>query len=533
MLDGMIARLAKLRAVRRSVDASFVHWAKWRTAAVERECPVKLQHETLQRLVKRAARTRFGADHHFDSIADVAAYQERVPLRDYEGFWHDYWQGSYPDLSRVTCPDPIRYVALSSGTTSGSTKHIPVSNAMLASNRRAALTSLARLATADPTIQLFSGQMFFLGGSTSLQSAGAMRNGQRAPLMGDLSGIVAKEVSPLARPFTFPPLDLALIEDWDEKLDRMARASIARPITLVSGVPSWLLVLFERVLTLSGKSTIAEVWPSLRVVVHGGTRFEPYQSLFREAIGSDRVHLLETYPASEGFIAAQDPSSGLLRLIVDHDVFFEFVPVDELDSPRPTRHTVADLEVGVPYAVVLTTCAGLWSYLLGDTVIFECRDRFLLRFAGRTKQYLSAFGEHLIVEEIERALTQACESTGASIREFHAGPMFPKGPSEIGYHRYYIEFAREPLSLESFTRRLDMELSKRNEDYRAHRAGDLTIAPPEVIALPKGAFADWMRSRGKLGGQHKVLRLDNTGRIGESLEDWARVGHHHDLSRVC
>jgi hypothetical protein len=243
----------------------------------------------------------------------------------------------------------------------------------------------------------------------------------------------------------------------------------------------------------------------------------------------DGVHFLETYPASEGFIAAEDPRHGLLRLIPDHGVFFEFVPVGELGQGQPTRHTVADIVPGLQYAVVLTTCAGLWGYVLGDTVCFERRDPPLLRFTGRTRQFLSAFGEHLIGEEVERAVAQAAAVIGADVTDFHVGPIFPDSAGAAGHHCYLVEFAGPPQGVESFAREVDVVLCRINEDYRAHRARDLTLRGPEVVPIRRGGFADWMRSRGKLGGQHKVPRMDNSGRLTEELTDWFRGEAGHDL----
>jgi hypothetical protein len=509
MWSALLERLASAGLVRRGADAAFGCYARRRTAALDRQSVTAAQDDTLLRLVRRAARTRFGREHGFASIRSVQDYQARVPLRDYDAFWRDYWQPAFPHLKDVTWPGPIPYLALSSGTTSGSTKYVPVSAEMLASNRRAALTGLAWLRAAHPDVSLFTGRMFFLGGSTALTR---LDPHAPSPLAGDLSGIAAREVPALLRPYAFPPLEVALLTDWEEKLDRLAEESARLPITLVSGVPSWLLVLFERLRTLTGRERIDEVWPTLRVVVHGGTRFDPYAALFRRLVGPT-VRFLETYPASEGFVAAEDPRHGLLRLIPDHGVFFEFVPVDEIGAARPTRHTVADVVPEVQYAVVLTTCAGLWGYVLGDTVRFERRDPPLLRFTGRTRQFLSAFGEHLIGEEVERAVALAAAAVGADVTDFHAGPVFPDAPSAPGRHRYLIEFAR-------LVRELDGALCRLNEDYRAHRSGDLSLRAPEVIAVPRGGFADWMRSRGQLGGQHKVPRLDNTGRLAEELTRW-------------
>jgi hypothetical protein len=278
-----------------------------------------------------------------------------------------------------------------------------------------------------------------------------------------------------------------------------------------------MLVLFDRLRQVTGKRTVAEVWPSLRLIIHGGTKFDPYRDLFRQQVGSDAVKYTEVYPASEAYIAAQDHRTGLLRLIPDHDVFFEFVPVEDLDSPRPARHTLADLELGVNYAVVLTTCAGLWSYVLGDTVIFERLRPPLLRFSGRTKYFLSAFGEHLISEEVERAVAEAAAALGTAVVDFHVGPVFPDSPETPGRHRYLIELAGPAPDPARFGLAIDAVLSRLNEDYQAHRQGDLTMLPPEVVLVPAGGFAAWMKAHGKLGGQHKVPRMDNSGEVTRDM----------------
>jgi GH3 auxin-responsive promoter len=523
---------------RRAVDALFATYAARRVRQLDRRPAASVQSDALLRLVRRARPTRFGRDHGFDAVRTVADYQRRVPLRTYEQFWHDYWQPAFPRLDDVTWPGRIPYFALSSGTTAGSTKYVPVSREMVASNRKAALTALALFRAAHPG-PLFTGRLFFLGGSTDLQE---MRNDERGtmneissvrhssfiihrssfPLAGDLSGIAAREVSPLLRPYTFPPLELALLRDWERKVQLLAEQAARLPVTVVGGVPSWLLLLFERLLQVTGRRCIAEVWPALRVVVHGGTKFDPYREVFRRALGSDAVRCLEVYPASEGFVAAEDPRHDLLRLVPDHGVFFEFVPVEDLGKGRPARHTAADLEPGVQYAVALTTCAGLWGYVLGDTVCFEKREPPLLRFTGRTKYFLSAFGEHLISEEVERAVAEAAAATGAAVVDFHVGPVFPAAAGQTGRHRYLVEFAQPPADVDGFAAELDAALGRLNEDYAAHRAGDLTMLAPEVWPVPRGGFAGWLRVQGKLGGQHKLPRMDNSGQLTQELSRWAQ-----------
>jgi hypothetical protein len=509
-----LERIAGSRPVRRLVQGAFDQVARFRVRQLD-ACPAaRVQHETLLRLVHRARSTRFGRDHDFVSVRGIRDYQERVPLRDYEAFWKEYWQPAFPRLGGVTWPGPIRYLALSSGTTSGATKYIPVSDEMLVSNRRGGTTSMSLFLAAHPGTPVFRGQVFVLGGSTDLTRLDG------GVLAGDLSGIIVRTTSPLLRPYTFPPPELALLGDWEKKVEILAERGAALPVTVVCGVPSWLLVLFDRLRRVTGRQHIIDIWPTLRGVVHGGTKFDPYRTLFRREIGSDAVHFVEVYGCSEGFIAAEDPRSHQLRLIPDHDIFFEFVPVTELNEDRPMRHTLAEVEPGVQYAIVVTTCAGLWSYVIGDTICFERREPPLLRFTGRTRYFLSAFGEHLISEEIERAVAAAAEATGAAVVDFHVGPVFPEKPGEAGRHRYLVEFAQAPADKARFAAEIDAVLSRLNADYQAHRTGDLTLAGPEVWPVRRGGFADWMRSRGKLGGQHKVPRMDNTGQLTDELCRW-------------
>ncbi|MGL4421779.1 MAG: GH3 family domain-containing protein, partial [Gemmataceae bacterium] len=345
-----------------------------------------------------------------------------------------------------------------------------------------------------------------------------LRSQADGSLAGDLSGIAAKEVYDAIRPYTFPPPELTLITDWEVKVQKLAEASLRQPISAISGVPSWMLILFDRVKQLSGKSTLAEAWPALRLVIHGGTKFDPYRELFRQEIGSDAVKFCEVYPCSEGFIATEDPRyPGLLRVIPDAGNVFEFVPIEDLESARPTRHTLANIELGVQYAVIVSSCAGMWSYLVGDTVCFESRNPPLLRFTGRTKYFLSAFGEHLIQEEVDSAVAVAAKTFGVATVDHHVGPLFPTDPKLPGRHRYFIEFRSKSPDLGEFARVLDAELSRLNEDYAAHRVGDLTMLSPEVICVPPGGFAEWMKSRGKFGGQNKVPRMDNNGTLTAEL----------------
>jgi hypothetical protein len=509
-----LAPLANTPLVRRAADAVMLRYAHARAAALDRMDAAHVQQNTLLRLVRHARNTRFGRDHDFARMHSVADYQARVPVRDYEWFWNTYWKDAYPRIDDITWPGKVPYYALSSGTTSGATKYIPVSREMVVSNRKAGFTTTALFRHAFPGAKLLTGKFFFLGGSTDL------RQQDDGSLAGDLSGIAAREVYGAIRPYTFPPEELTLITNWEEKLNRFAELSAKEPITAISGIPAWMQRLFVKLREVTGKRTVADVWPQLRMVVHGGTKFDPFRELFVKEIGSDAVHFCEVYPCSEGFIATEDPRYKHLRIVPDHDIFFEFVPVEELGKEKPTRHTLASVEVGVQYAVVLTTCAGLWAYTVGDTVAFERRDPPLIRFTGRTKYFLSAFGEHLISEEVERAVAHACRECGVFQTDFHVGPLFSADPSRPGRHLYLVEFVGEKPDLSRFARAIDEELTRINEDYGPHRVGDLAMLVPEVRAVKPGGFDAWMKARGKYGGQNKVPRMDNGGTMTKDMAHW-------------
>jgi hypothetical protein len=506
--------------VRRIADAAQLRLAHRRVAQLDQMDAGRVQERALLKMVRHARHARFGREHHFNDIRTVDEYQDRVPIRDYEAFWTDYWKDAYPRLDNITWPGFTPYYALSSGTTSGATKYIPVTREMVRSNAKAAFTTLSLFRHANPDCQLLTGQFFFLGGCTEL------RKQADGSLAGDLSGIAAREVTDALRPYTFPPYDLSTLSDWEVKVQKLAEQSASRPITALSGVPSWMLILFERLKAVTGKRTIAEIWPQLRLVIHGGTKFDSYRELFRQEIGDERVKFCEVYPCSEGFVATEDPRYKLLRLVPDHDVVFEFIPFEDFDShgkmkPQHRRFLVGQVELGVRYAVAITSCSGIWSNLIGDTVEFERRDVPLLRFTGRTKNFLSAFGEHLIEEEVEKAIALAARECRVTTTDFHVGPVFPSDAKQPGHHLYLIEFRdRPPEDLARFTKLIDDELNRLNEDYAAHRVGDLTMRTPVVKVVPGGGFAAWMKSRGKFGGQNKVPRMDNNGVMTKEIETW-------------
>ncbi|MDW8222960.1 MAG: GH3 auxin-responsive promoter family protein [Gemmatales bacterium] len=505
--------LTRWSLIRRGVQAALRTYALRRLARLDRADACAEQEATLLRLVHQASATRFGQEHGFAGIRCVRDFQERVPLRTYEDFWRQYWQPTFPHLQGITWPAAPSYFALSSGTSTGNTKYLPLTKDLLASNRSAALCLFGSLWASYPHIQLLHGRLFFLGGSTDLTLVGP------GIYAGDLSGIVAATSPSWLRPFSWPPLSLALLKDWDKKITELARTSLRERITLLAGVPSWLMVLIEELKKAAGGKALVEIWPDLQVVVHGGVCFEPYRAWFAREL-PNHVLLAETYPSSEAFIAFEDLRYRQLRLITDHGIFFEFVPREELGQARATRHTVHNFELNVDYAVVVTTCAGLWAYMLGDVIRFIQRDPPLLRFVGRTSYFLSAFGEHLTGEEIERAVSHAAQLCQALVADFHVGPVFRQRGLSPGWHRYLVECVQPPSDLAQFARALDTELRQLNADYDVHRTDQVGMGPPEVILLRRGAFTDWLRSQGKLGGQHKVPRIDNSGQITASLSQF-------------
>ncbi|WP_347541375.1 GH3 auxin-responsive promoter family protein [Roseomonas sp. CAU 1739] len=457
--------------------------------------PAAEQERQLLTLVRRAAGTRFGRDHRFDAIGSVAAFQRAVPLRRYEDLHDDYLAGALPALDNLLWPGLTPYLALSSGTTAGRTKRIPVTWPMLRANRDAALDLMAWHLAANPRARPLAGLSFMLGGSTALDPA--------APgvLQGDLSGIAAHEMPVLLRPWTWPPEELALMPDWDAKLDALARRAPVEAISILSGTPSWLLVLFERLAARAGMPPL----PALDLLIHGGVAWSPYRNRIAPYLPPGCA-TREAYAASEGFIAVADRGDGEgMRLSLDHGCFFEFVPVEELGSANPTRHWVATIETGIEYAVVVSSCAGLFGYLIGDTVRFIDRAPPRLLVTGRTSWMLSAFGEHVTGEEIEAALRDATAAAGIAVAEYAVGPEFV---ASAGRHRWCIEAVGDvpPHAAKGLAATLDVALRATNDDYAAHRDG-AQLAAPAVVLLPPGAFAGWMRAEGKLGGQHKVPRV--------------------------
>ena len=480
---------------------------------------VATQERTLLRLVATARNTVFGEAHEFPRIRSVTDYQTQVPVREYLDF-RPLWQRALAGARGITWPGRTGTWVNTSGTTAGD-KAIPVTRAALTSHRKGGWDAFLLAADRVGPEHLLGGPMLFLGGSSALKPVG------QGCLVGDLSGLVVRRL-PLGLRWRYSPGPaIAAITDWETRLAAVAALAARQDLRLLAGMPSWMLILLERVASLGqapGKSArdLGECWPNLKLFIHGGVAFAPYRRVFEERIGRP-LEYLEVYPASEGFVAVQTEASGGLTLMLDYGIFYEFIPVEDLGRDRPRRHTVADVELGRPYAIALTTPAGLWSYLLGDTVRFTARDPLRLEITGRTRHFVNAFGENVIVEHVEQALVEASRRTGAEVVEFTLAPRYPTPAESRGGHDWLVEFRVSPRSREEFTGVLDETLQKLNTDYRIKRSGDVGMREPRLVGVPPGTFYGWMREAGKLGDQHKVPRVTNSRAVAEGVLASARA----------
>ncbi|MEW5845105.1 MAG: GH3 auxin-responsive promoter family protein [Bacteroidota bacterium] len=478
-----------------------------------RKYPFEVQRDVLLELLKQGARTEYGNRYGFDSIKTIDEYQKRVPIVDYETI-KPYIERLRQGEERLLWPSDIRWFAKSSGTTQSKSKFIPVSNEALENcHFRGARDVLAIYMNLYPENNLFSGKGLTLGGSHQVD------NFNMNSFYGDLSAILIENEPWWAEFIRTPSQKVALIPDWEEKLEKLTHETLNENVTSLAGVPSWNLVMIKHLLSYTGKSNLLEIWPNLELFMHGGVSFAPYREQFQKIIPSPNMHYMETYNASEGFFAIQDdPTSDSMLLMLDYGIFYEFIPLDELSSSNPKALTVADVEVGKNYAMVISTNSGLWRYLIGDTVTFTSKTPHKIKITGRTRHFINVFGEEVIIDNAERALEKACKATGALVAEYTAAPVFMKTDRK-GCHEWLIEFEKQPSSIDEFARVLDATLCEVNSDYEAKRAKNVTLDFPIVNAAAKGTFFEWMRQRGKLGGQNKVPRLSNTREyIDELLE---------------
>ena len=465
----------------------------------------EIQERVLGRLVRRAADTEYGREHHFSAIRSYADFAREVPVNDYESLKDDIHRMRY-GAKDVLWPGRVRQFAKSSGTTGDKSKFIPVTPVGM---RRLHMMG-GRDATSiyleqHPQTRLLHGKAFTLSGSFDPEAETPYS------VAGDISALIKASIPLFYRPLvrTAPPRQLSEIRDFEEKREKVARYLLTQNITSLSGVPSWILSIFSRALELSGKQNFLEVWPELELFVHGGVGFAPYRDLYRRLIPSEKMYYMEAYNATEGFFGLQDdPADPAMLLMIDYDAFYEFVPLTALDHPEAHAVPLWETKPGVNYAILVSTSCGLWRYLIGDTVRFTQKDPYKFVITGRTRQFINAFGEELIVDNAEKGIRAACEATGAIVREYTAAPVYMDGHASCR-HQWLIEFERPPRDLDAFSECLDTTLQRVNSDYEAKRYKDITLHRAEVICARNGLFTDWLKAHGKLGGQHKIPRLNN------------------------
>ena len=471
----------------------------------------ELQVKVLQHLIKQAAHTTWGKMHGFDKVKDYDAFAASSPVNTYEEL------KGYIDRMRhgekdILWPGLVRWYAKSSGTTNDKSKFIPVSREFLRDTHyQGGTDSVAMYLANNPQSRMFDGKALILGGSHS------PNYDLPHSLVGDLSAVLIENVSAFVNHFRVPSKDIALLSDFEEKRDLIARATLHENVTSLSGVPSWMMSVLDRILEISGKKHISDVWPNLEVFFHGGVAFTPYRKQYQQLIPKPDMHYMETYNASEGFFGLQtDLGDRAMTLMIDYGVFYEFIPMEDLEKEHPRVVPLWAVETGKNYAMVISTSAGLWRYLIGDTVKFTEKSPYKFILTGRTKFFINAFGEELIADNAENGLKAACDATGAQVREYTAAPVFMDEKGRCR-HQWLIEFAQEPDSLGHFADVLDRTLQEINSDYEAKRQKDITLQHLEIIHARNGLFNDWLKSKGKLGGQHKIPRLSNTRDIINEL----------------
>ena len=468
--------------------------------------PIEVQQEIFTNLIKTAKKTDFGVKFGFSSIASYKDFSNQVPIHDYEQL-SPYIEQTMKGKQNVLWPSTINWFSKSSGTTGSRSKFIPVSQEALEDcHYKGGKDMISLYLNNYPSSRLFTGKSLSIGGSNQINHL----DHNKSSHYGDISAVIIQNLPIWVRIARTPSLEVALMSDWEDKIERMANETRHENVISIAGVPTWTLVLIQRIMELAGAKNILEVWPNLEVFFHGAVAFGPYRNLFRDLIPSPQMHYMETYNASEGFFGLQDQkNSEELLLMLDYGIFYEFIPMDEWEKEQPRAIPLEEVQLGHNYAMVISTNAGLWRYKIGDTVKFTSLYPFRIKISGRTKHFINAFGEEVIVENAEKAIAMACESTQASITNFTAAPVYFNETGNKGAHEWVIEFQKEPADKELFVQVLDESLRQVNSDYDAKRQKDMALVLPKVHFAPHGLFERWMKSKGKLGGQNKVPRLSN------------------------
>ena len=468
--------------------------------------PHDVQEELFKRLVKEASATEFGKKYGFSDIENTTQYRERVPVFTYETIF-PYIKRLMRGEQNILWPTEITWFSKSSGTTNQRSKFIPVSQEALEECHFKGGKDLISIYVNNfPDTRLFDGKGLAVGGSHQINEYDSSHSSS----YGDVSAVIMQNLPPWAQFIRTPSLETALMSNWEEKIEKMAAETAQVNVTNISGVPTWTALLIQRIVELEKKDNILQVWPNLEVFFHGAVAFKPYRNLFEKLIPSVSMRYVEIYNASEGFFGIQDqPDSEEMLLMLDYGIYYEFIPVEDLENENPRAVGLGDVEIGKNYAMIISTNAGLWRYNIGDTIRFTSTSPYRIKISGRTKHFINAFGEEVIIENAEHAINMACETTGAVIDNFTAAPVFlEKGKK--GGHEWIIEFKVVPQDQDRFNHVLDQTLREINSDYDAKRQHDLALIAPKINSVRQGTFYDWMKKRGKLGGQNKVPRLFNT-----------------------
>jgi len=478
-----------------------------------RKYPVDVQQKTFFQLIETAKNTVWGLKYHYKSISNIREFQERVPISTYEGM-SEYIERVRQGEQNVLWPSKIEWFAMSSGTTNDKSKYIPISKEALDDCHFKGGKDVMYLYTQNyPQTTIFKnfGKALVIGGSRQVTSS------TENMYYGDLSAVLLMNLPYFGKFIRTPHISIALMQEWEEKIFKMATETMKVNVTNISGVPSWTLVLIKKILELGKTDNILDIWPNLELFVHGGVSFEPYRDQYKQLIRTQKMNYMETYNASEGFFALQDnPETNDMLLMLDLGVFYEFIPLENVYDENPIALTLDQVELNKNYALVISTNTGLWRYMIGDTVKFTSTTPFKIKITGRVKHFINAFGEELIIDNAQTAIREACEKTGATIREFTAAPVFMKTDSKGG-HEWLIEFEKQPNDLVKFTETLDLTLKTVNSDYEAKRYKSLSLEMPKVVIAKEGLFYQWLKDRDKLGGQHKIPRLANTREYIEPL----------------
>lgn len=488
---------------------TFMAWLfKSRLGQIEnfKQNPIAVQDSIFRQLIEAGKKTEFGKEFQFSNIKTYEDFARQVPISEYEDL-KPYIDKTMKGTQNVIWNTDIEWFSKSSGTTSSRSKYIPVTTESLEEcHFKGGKDMISLFLSNYPDSKVFLGKSLTIGGTLETNPL----NPDGIARAGDISAVIMQNLPIWAQFIRTPSLETALMGEWEAKIEKMATETMNENVTSIAGVPTWTILLIQKILELKKAKNILEVWPNLEVFFHGAVAFGPYRKLFKELIPSEKMHYMETYNASEGFFGLQDQKdSDELLLLLDYGIFYEFIPMEELDKENPQLVSLADVKIGKNYALVISTNAGLWRYKIGDTIKFTSTYPFRFHVSGRTRHFINAFGEEVIVENAEKAIEIACEETGASIANFTAAPVYFDSSGSKGAHEWVIEFLKSPEDMNRFNELLDQSLRKINSDYDAKRHKDLALTAPIIHKAPEGLFQSWLGKRGKLGGQHKVPRLSN------------------------